>query len=424
MRFGAALLLYFTAFPLSGQTVPSFEVAKRDARSKYQLGHIYAAAELTDGRVVATDTKESVFRVIDFDKGEVGIIGKPGDDSDAYRRAAGILPIRDDSFALIDPVGHKALHIASNGAVGSFAALPAATPDRPLFLPVASDSTGALYYMAPIRFTPGSTALPTEGHLLRLFPDGARVDTALTWTLRRADQVEAGLMPFVFSDAWAVRRDGLLARVVADTYQVQWFRDGKATGTTGPLPFAPIPITEAEQQAIHDSVMNQFKAMSQRPGATAMASMSSPGGMSPATVTFMGSSGGGGMMITRTDGGPPPSGGATPAPAPANGRAMTMQSIDPSKMPWGAWPATKPPIPSNGNPARFDAQGRLWILRQNARGDLTPHYDIVTPDKGLVAHVDLPKGTRLIAFGTHALYLLRTDDGSDWMERYPMPGLP
>ena len=73
--------------------------------------------------------------------------------------------------------------------------------------------------------------------------------------LRRADQARAnGILPFAFRDAWAVRQDGLVARVMADSYQVIWSRNGTETGRTGALAFQPIPITPAEQQAVTDSI--------------------------------------------------------------------------------------------------------------------------------------------------------------------------
>ena len=71
----------------------------------------------------------------------------------------------------------------------------------------------------------------------------------------------SGIVPFYyFHDVWAVRADGLIARVTSDTFEVVWLRDGKETGRTGAIPYQAIAITAAEQQAVRDSIAEQYKA--------------------------------------------------------------------------------------------------------------------------------------------------------------------
>ena len=227
---------------------------KRNAKSKYTLGRIVGLHELPDGRVVVADSKEGVFRLVDLGKGDVGLIGKQGDGPDEYRTAVNVWPLPGDSLMLYDAGGRKFIRLSPTGAVAGVVAMPTGARR-----PTIADATGAFYYTVT-EIDTAARAMKPMASLRRLRP-GATTDEEMTKvTARRADQVKlSGMVPFVFRDAWTVREDGLVARVVSDTYQVIWSRDGKEAGRTGPLPFQPIPITAAEQQAIRDSLAQMFK---------------------------------------------------------------------------------------------------------------------------------------------------------------------
>jgi hypothetical protein len=423
------------------------ELGKRSGKSKYTLGSVTGIVELPDGRVVAADRREPAFRLVDFAKGEVGLIGKQGEGPDDYRSAFAVYPHAGDSVMLYDAAGRKFLRVAPNGTLAGSVPFPAALRRGPN----AADASGALYYTVSEFDTVAKAMKPLAS--LRRWPAGATSDQEVSViTTRRADQIAMkGLVPFVYRDLWAVRGDGLVARVVSDTYQVIWLRDGKEAGRTGPLPYQPIPITPAEQQAIRDSIAQQFKTMTAGGG---------PGGpgtfvLGPAgggrgdvafagggvrTVMIGGAAGASGapVVISGGDrvaveggargaaGGPP--GGPPPGPmTAADSQRMKDAIANMAKMadiPAENFPATKPAVPSGGNAAAmamFDMNGMLWVPRERVRGDAVPKYDIVAEGKGIVAQVKLPAGTRLLGFGKGVVYLGRTEDGSDWLERYAMP---
>src|SRR5579862_4754642 len=231
------------------------------------------------------------------------------------------------------------------------------------------------------------------------------------------------MVPFVFRDAWAVRDDGLIARVSSDTYQVVWMRDGKETGRTGPMPYTPIEITAAEQQAIRDSL----KAGMGRGPMTMIAgpatggqkigdlarggglAVSDGGGGQQVMVFSSGGGGGGGGTQTIITGGAPGGGDAgakAAAEAAAGGRGAPPSAADMQKIqdmmakmadvPAENFPPTKPAILSSGLVAIFDANGMLWVARERVRGDAIPKYDVIAEGKGVVAQVKLPAGTRLL----------------------------
>ena len=441
----AATMFATFAISMAGQS-PT-DLGKRNARSKYTLGRITGLRELPDGRVVVADSKEGVFRLIDLGRGDVGLIGKQGDGPDEYRTAAGVLPLPGDSLMLYDGAGRKFLHLGPSGTIASVVPFPA-TPNRSV-RPTVSDATGAYYYTVLVIDT---VAKSTRTSLHRFRPGATTDEELVPITTRRADQVKLnGMVPFVFRDFWGVREDGLVARVVSDTYQVIWSRDGKETGRTGPLPFQPIPITAAEQQTIRDSLAQMFKG---GPGGPGQMIIGGPGGAGGGrgvslgdgggpvrTVVIGGGGGGGGAPVffgggagapVAAGGGPPASTGdgrggrgpVTPMTA-ADSQRMKDAMAQMAKMadvPAENFPATKPAMPSGGtNIATFDANGMLWVARERARGDANPRYDIIAEGKGIVAQVKLPADTRLVGFGKGVVYLARTEDGSDWLERYPMP---
>jgi hypothetical protein len=441
LTFCAAAMIAALAAPAGAQRA-AVDLGKRNAKSRYTLGHLFALQELPDGRVVASDSKEQVFRLVDFATGDVGLVGKQGDGTDNYRAASQVLRLPGDSLGLYDPAGRKLLHVTPQGTVAAVVPLPPAIlPNKQrLGTLLGTDPTGALYFNVSEQFDTATRTLSGVAGLTRVAPGATADEPQVTYRTRRADQSVNGIMPYYFRDAVAVRSDGLVARVVADTYQVIWIRNGKETGRTGPLPFTLIPISVAEQQAIKDSTVEAMKAMmaGARPGGTA--------GVSNGAMRIGGDAGGGQVIMISAGGGSDAAftagmqagaaasagGGAqrivingTDVTAAATGSAgtkvVTPGAINFAEMPLGKFPDYKPPMPGSGIVAMFDKDGNLWVARERARGDAVPHYDVIAEGKGVVARVNLPTGARLVGFGKNAVYLAREEDGSDWLERYAMP---
>ncbi|HEY4100215.1 MAG TPA: hypothetical protein VGM20_04980 [Gemmatimonadales bacterium] len=448
----AAAALVTAASSISAQGPNAVDLGKRNARSKYTLGRIISIQELADGRVVTSDAKEGVFRIVDLNKGDVTLLGTQGDDSAAYRRASTIVKLGTDSLALLDPLGRKVMRISSSGAIGGFVPMPPPVPGHYLGTLLGGDGSGALYFTTPeLRDTAAKTMTGIAG--VSRLPRGASIDQPMiTFSTRRADQKSPGpFMPFVFRDAVAVRNDGLIARVVADTYQVIWSRDGKETGRTGPLPFVEIPIPAEEQQAIKDSSLAQMRAMTagngqamtfNGPGSAGLGA-GGVGGGGPVTITMIGGGGGnmtftsgvaagaaaalGGARAVSGGSAPTPAGGApgstpgatTTAPSPIDMKAVIDKM---AAQPLATFPAYKPPVPQNLQyTVMFDGTGMLWVPRDHARGDQVQTYDVVSEAKGLVGRVRIPQGVRLVGFGKGVVYFARAENGDEWLERYAAP---
>jgi hypothetical protein len=413
---GTLLVAISAAAHLAAQAAPTLDLGKRDARSKYAFGHLVAVAELPDGRVVASDSREAAFRLLDLAKSTDSLIGQQGDDPEQYASAGAILTAPGDSLYLFDGRGRKFLRLAPDGRLGPpLAYLPPSQGDRRIGLPVAMDANERIYAACfdidtaarPRHVVPGVCAVTGGGG-----GGGGGEQVLSLGNHEPAAGSAPGIQIFPFRDAWAVRRDGTMALVLADTYSVVWSRDGHEIGRTGPLPYQPIPLTPAEQRAATDSVHDMMKAM-RAPIAMAPASR---GGTGTATMS---TTDGGGMMFISRDAGDGSSATAAAGTASAPAKAMTI--MNPADMPIAPFPANKPPIPSSGTVAIFAPDGMLWVARERAHGDRVPQYDIIGQGRGVVADVRLPPDTRLVGFGKSGVYLAHRDGDTEWLERYPSP---
>ncbi len=179
------------ALALSVAAQAPVDLGKRNARSKYTLGHVFAAQEFPDGRVVASDTKEQVFRLVDFAKGDVGLIGKQGDDSDTYRTSSVIVRLPGDSLGLYDPAGRKMLHVTPQATIARFVPLPTISNGRRIGTLLGADPNGSLYFTLPEQRDSVTKGRSGVAGVTR-FSVGADADEPqATIRMRRADQTRA-----------------------------------------------------------------------------------------------------------------------------------------------------------------------------------------------------------------------------------------
>jgi hypothetical protein len=407
----ALLCVPWSHAPSRTQDVPTIDVGKRTGRSPFSFGNVINAVGLSDGRAVVGDGKEHAFRLVDFDKNQMPMLGQPGDGPLDYRAAGKVMNWHGDTLLLTiwDPSAGRMLVVSPQGELVSSIPVPrpdfGPQPEKGVLTyssPFAVDSSDASYYL--VELLDSTISYFELGNILRVGADGKQlvVDHIRE---RGHDQLKPRksvvVMPFMYHDDWALRRDGLGARIVADTYQVVWFRDGHETGRTGPIPYTPIPVTAAEQAAFRDSIIERWNP---KPALN-----DGSGTPRPATASAGGAVGIGGVPTT---------GDNTPrnfTPPPAS---TTLRIPD-----LGPYPDHKPAIPNSRwqTVSFFDPAGRLWIVRERAHSDNIPHIDVVEEGKGVVAHINLPKNTRIAGFGPGAIYLVSHDDNGDWLERYPMP---
>ncbi len=96
--------------------------------------------------------------------------------------------------------------------------------------------------------------------------------------------------------------------------------------------------------------------------------------------------------------------------------------VKPTLPPIGPFPADKPPITAGPHDGRVRRRRAALDCARAARTTITRRTTTWWPKgRGLVAHVDLPDGTRLVAFGPGVVYLAHPDGDQDYLERYPLP---
>lgn len=367
---------------------PVRALTKPDAEFAESFTAITGVRELSDGRVLLTDSRDKRVVLLDFTRRTVTSVGRNGAGPGEWSTPSQLYALPSDTTLMPDFSNGRYFVVNPNGQPGATMRMS----DNPA-LAIASlagaDSKGRLYYVAPRR-----AANPADGT--------SGVLDVLRWD-RRTDRVEniatanspkgerAGAMalgggrirmftnlPFAAQDAVAISRDGRVAIVRANPYRVEWIAED-GTHTSGAVAATSnIRITDAEKQAFIKSQTRQGSF-----------SVRGPGG---------GSSAGAGNGKS----------GAVP---------LNNDAMDAMTNPDMTWPAVKPPFLSSS--ALVAPDGAVWILRSRAHDDPIPSYDVFDTAGKVRERVTIPANTRVVAFGTNSVYLARTDDDDPiWLQRY------
>ncbi|MEO5800386.1 MAG: hypothetical protein ABIZ70_06320 [Gemmatimonadales bacterium] len=369
-RLLAAAALVALCHPASAQTLG---LGTPQARSSEGFSRLFAATELANGKVLVSDFQEKLLKLVDFAGKKVETVGRQGDGPKEYRSAFSLLHIAGDSILVYDAFGRRTLRLSPLGEIVRTERIPETMFTGGMSAPSGIDSEGRLYFQVDT-YDPELRSLKQLGNIYRWKLGTDRKEPMLEIATRRLDQVQPGkIVPYRYHDAWAIRPDGVIGRVVADGYEVLWYRDGKLIGRSGKLAYEPIRLTHEEQAAHNDSLL------------TMPAGSASVGG---------GNSGGAKKRVPDS---------------------WIDQNL-------GTWPEFKPPVVDGFGAARFDPAGNLWILRTRALHDSIPKYDVVSQSRGLVRQITLPPHSRVIGFSKSSVFVAHADeDDLEWLERYPLP---
>jgi hypothetical protein len=282
---------------------------------------------------------------------------------------------------LVDPLAQRVIVLSRGGDVlrtGQFPrAVGGAGERRWRKHPEGIDAQGRVYYSFEV-FNPDRTgpSILSSGGIARSSIERANEELMAPWASRGTDQSTFGrsnVVVWPLRDGWAVRNDGLVARVLAQPFEVRWYRDGKDTGRPVPLPSGDYRVTDADRRAYIDH-WDKVPVMGLGPG---------------------GSTG--------------PTGRKNP---------LAEHLRDHPE----AFPSRRPPLAEAEPNVLFDRRGRLWIVRDKSARDSSYAIDIVDEPNGIAGRLVLPAGRRLLGFGANTLYLVRVDDDDlQWLERYALP---
>ncbi|HSJ65502.1 MAG TPA: hypothetical protein VK922_16535 [Gemmatimonadaceae bacterium] len=372
---------------LAQARLPTRTLGKPVAEFEEPFTSVGSVRELSNGRVIVSDARDRVVQMLDFASGEATQVGREGQGPGEYSFPGGVFMAPADTTLLYDPLNQRLLLIAPNGKPSGQHALrregsgPGPNISGQLR---GADARGRLYLQATgismgpsgpqtsdsvpiVRYDRGTQASDTIAFLMQ-----AKSNTQVSGSQSNMRVMVGAANPLAPRDEWAVAPDGRVAVVRPEPYRVEWIAPN-GTRTVGPAIAVPkVKVTDADKKAIER----------QRASGTTM------------------------IMTRNADG---PGGGSSQA------RTMGARDLPPLT----DWPEYKPPFV--GGAAVVAPNGELWVRRTLVAGDAPPLYDVFDARGQRVAHVQLPKGTRLAGFGKASVYLIRTDaDDLQYLQKYAL----
>ena len=245
---------------------------------------------------------------------------------------------------------------------------------------------------------PPPTQAPTAAQydstlLVRVGIETRTVDT-LAWLMAppaAAVQTATGRIPLgvpmPVSDAWTMLADGTVAALREHDYHVDWIAPDGSVRSTPKIAHEWSRITDSAKAAIVDSVRASDSAATARIRNQSDSMLKARHlTMSMPPMTLV--TRGANGLATMYSGGQPP------------------QYVDPPD-----YYAPFPPSDTlSAQPVRPDAEGNLWIrVNLAARPEGGFVYDVVNRQGVLVDRVQIPGGTHLIGFGPGVAYLISRD---------------
>ena len=385
--------LLVTAVPAFAQNVPTRTLSKADAEYPEPFTQVTGVRELKDGRVIVIDPRDKTVQALDLKAGTAVKLGREGSGPGEYGMPFRLLPLPNDTSAVVDMLNNRMLLINPDAKVGGFVDLnvpaPAGRGDGRGGgmmmiggqMPTSSDAKGRMYMQGmPFRMTEPGPVTADSVPMVRWDRASGKRDT-LAW--QRVPQgstqvssrggrgnmsfrVGAGA-PFTGADIMAVAPDGRVAIAHHDPYSVDFVNEAGQRTRGQPIKYDKIKVSEGHKAEWRER---------QKTATT--------------------------MMISNDNGRRSASVGGNP----------NVQ--DPEN--WGD--EYMPPFLQNQNTVQFSNDGFLWVQRTGPAGQL-PTYDVIDRAGNLVQKVVLPKKARLLGFGNGAVYIARVDeDDLQYIQKY------
>jgi len=385
--------LLVTAVPAFAQNVPTRTLSKADAEFPEPFTQVTGVRELKDGRVIVIDPRDKTVQALDLKAGTAVKLGREGSGPGEYGMPFRLLPLPNDTSAVVDMLNNRMLLINPDAKVGGFVDLnvpaPAGRGDGRGGgmmmiggqMPTSSDAKGRMYMQGmPFRMTETGPVTADSVPMVRWDRASGKRDT-LAW--QRVPQgstqvssrggrgnmsfrVGAGA-PFTGTDIMAVAPDGRVAIAHHDPYSVDFVNEAGQRTRGQPIKYDKIKVSEGHKAEWRER---------QKTATT--------------------------MMISNDNGRRSASVGGNP----------NVQ--DPEN--WGD--EYMPPFLQNQNTVQFSNDGFLWVQRTGPAGQL-PTYDVIDRAGNLVQKVVLPKKARLLGFGNGAVYIARVDeDDLQYIQKY------
>lgn len=377
MRLRAVIVagMWLFSRAAAAQRAPALVMPAANARHPEEFSAIVGIRELSDGRVLVSDSREKRIVVLDFATGKSTPIGRIGDGPKEYRQVSALYALPRDSTLMPLDWGGNWFIMSGDVAAGRL---------------LSDQALGSTRYAMVGGFDAGGTALL----LTQVGPSKANLGE---------DSLEV---------------------VLHDRRTHEERRIGRARSPYGAPPGAPRVSGRQNSGAVR-----AFDPRSPGPGPATLFEMDRvamfPDGwvaiarLQPYRVDWRAADG------TVTNGAPiEPPRAYSDRDKQAHLDEQAALSGSPRRKVENVfgWPDYLPAFEGQGFPLLTAPDGRLWIARKVTADAHGHRYDVVNRKGQLVGVMALPANQRLVGFGRRAAYVAVTDDdGIQRLQRHPTP---
>lgn len=364
-RLGATLVaLPLLASDSLAQDAPPRALPAPTVELEESMSSIVGLIELADGRLLVSDRKEGLIRLVDLANGRVSTVSRQGRGPTEFLSPGGFYRQRNGDIWMIDQTQRRYLVFTSSGRPTTTA--PYAQNSGALVMSGSNDDPHALdergaEYVRPMPARRPSEASDSGWAIRRV---GERTDSLVRLRLPETSVNTTqgasitAVKRFAPTDGFVAALDGRYAVVRAAPYRVEWWKDGKRLAQGPEVAYTPVRTTEADRAEAEK----------------ARAQISMPGN----------------LRITQND-------------AQGNTRTVDPRGLIPPVAIADVKPAFDP------SQLRVDTQGRLWVRRHTPQSE--EHvYDVFDAEGRRIDRVLLPRASRLVGFGRGAVYVARADE--------------
>jgi hypothetical protein len=410
------------------KSVPIHGLSAPSASTTIPLRTVIGLRQLAGGKVLVNDPVARRLVLFDSTLTTLTVLrdSAPGTAESYGARSAIVVPYLADSVLFVDMASQTIVVIDPSGTFRRVMAPPNPRDLTFLSRPGAGvDAKGRLIYQGsqPARPAPPVPAgapqvsqPPDSAPILRADFETRTVDTVghikISAGAKRVRSTDAGgrihttmyANPIQSVDDWALLPDGAVALIRGHDYHIDWIGADGSQSSSPKLPFDWRRLTDADKQALIDSVKAQQLVRDSISAAARAAAVANPGragegrggdGRGGEVRVGVGRTGGGDLVRVLSEVDVSGAGGST---------------VETVFVPLSEIVDYYPPIRSGA--VRADLDGNIWILPtttlQSKNGELV--YDVVNRKGELYERVRLPEGRSLAGFGRGGVvYLQRRD---------------
>lgn len=374
----AFLLTLLAAAPLSAQQPRAARpLPAPNAELEEPWSGPLQLVELKNGDILVHDSREKRLVVTSFSTQEQRDAAREGSGPAEFRSVMAMWRGLGDSVQVLDLMQQRILVLDPTGRARrtqpmAGAGDPMALMRTPFTRTV--DAQGRWYGEGrDMRIEGGRMSFGDSVVVVRTDPRTAKADSLIRFVnIVQAPEMSPQVMRmrvpgYPKYDIWGVFPDGRVMLLRADGYVPEIVLPNGQRRRAAALPYARLPVTEADKKAMMDSVQ---KALDE--------GLRQAAGMAPA-----------GAQMPRFELVPPE-----------------------------PWQTEKPPF--TGDRILVDSRGRAWVPVV----DRTPgqRYDILNADGAIVDAIKLPPRVQLLGFGASGMYTaLRDEDDLLFIRRHPLP---